>query len=112
MWSWGRGAAAGGGSGCLLVGPEAARQAACGSLTSPSAPGMIRSPVGGGTMFPTGKTLARSEVLLQGQQVILVLFLLGEKLKPRAGRGRVSSALCGLHSRKGRVLLTQLQTLL
>lgn len=65
MWSWGRGAAAGGGSGRLLVGPEAARQAACGSLTSPSAPGMIRSPVGGGTMFPTGKTLARSEVLLK-----------------------------------------------
>lgn len=85
MWSWGRGAAAGGGSGHLLVGPKATRQAACGSLTSPSAPGMIRSPVGGGTMFPTGKTLARSEVLLQGQQVILVLFLLGEKLKPGPG---------------------------
>lgn len=47
--------------------------------------GMIHSPVVGGPVFPAGKTLARSEVLLPVRQAILVFFLLGEKLKPGPG---------------------------
>lgn len=65
--------------------PAVARRAVCCSLTSPSARGMIRSPVVGGPVFPAGKTLARSEVLLPVRQAILVFFFLGEKLKPGPG---------------------------
>lgn len=52
---------------------------------------------------PHGEDPARSEVLLQVRQAILVFFLLREKTKTRAGHG-----LC---RRKGRVLLMQLRRL-